>query len=994
MKRQNTLIRFSSFIAAVALAIITVSLYVLWLVGGDDIGQQLSEIQASSILLTRLQSSQVALTEGVQENILRNLTMQTQDLKNSLTKFSKDKNLPGIYEKTETLWRDISALNDAHSEFKKQLNSTPDSLRAIARSDFDKRFAAILTHGTTTALSIETALKIYTRSLRDEQSTQMASLKKTSWLLFLALVSGFGGIGYLTFKKLNANEKYRQESEEKFAHENVRMQTMTRFVEAIASGSYSQTVEFEEGDHLTQMMAEMKNKLQVSSESDRKRNWANEGMAEIAKLLRDSATAEILYSNVTRFVVKYTRSNQASLFVLNDENKDNIYLQLVSTYAYDKKKFAEKKFELGEGLVGQAVLEGQTVYLTQVPQQYIRITSGLGEAPPTAVIIIPLKLNDKIYGAIEMASFHPYEAYEIEFLEKLGEGIASSISTAQVNDRTRALLLQSQQQAEELKAQEEEIRQNMEELTATQEEMSRKDMEMTGQLNAINNTMAAIEFSLNGVINSANEKFLHTMGYTLDEVKGKHHRMFVDIALADSREYKKFWEDLRSGIAQIGEFQRIGKHGKSIWLSASYTPILNQHGDPYKIIKFAQDITEQKIKALDFEGQIKAVNNTMASIEFTLDGKIVTANEKFLAAMGYTLSEIKGKYHRMFADEKYTQSLEYNQFWQELNNGISQSGEFRRIGKNKKEVWLNASYTPILNINGKPYKIVKFAQDVTAIKLKSLDFEGQINAVNNTMASIEFTLDGNIVTANQKFLDTMGYTLDEIKGKHHRMFTDAAHAGSYVYHKFWEDLGKGISQSGEFRRLGKDHKEVWLSASYTPIKDIDGRPYKVIKFAQDITAVKQKTLDYEGQVNGIRRSNAVIEFDIRGNILDANEMFVAAMGYETKEQIVGRHHSIFVTDEEKQSAEYRKFWERLAHGEFFTGEFVRKRADGSDIQIRGSYNPILDSQEKPCKVIKFAQVIGQEQNILVKEAQDRLIQKLNEQETKKNRVNTHNQPDV
>jgi PAS domain S-box-containing protein len=656
-----------------------------------------------------------------------------------------------------------------------------------------------------------------------------------SWLLVVLLVAVFSILAILEFRKSRGQEKYKLASEERFAKEAQRMETMTRFVESIASGTYNETIEFEKGDHLAQMMVEMKNKLMLSAETDRKRNWATQGMAEIGTILRDTANLEELYTNVTKFVVKYTKSNQASLFVLNDEKQTDNYLELVSTYAYDRKKYLQKKIELGEGLAGQAVLEGETIYMTKVPDQYVTITSGLGEAPPSALIIIPLKLNDKTYGVIEIASFQPYEQFEIEFLEKLAESIASSISAARINDRTKVLLQQSQQQTEELRAQEEEVRQNMEELTATQEEMSRKDAEMSGQLNAINNTMATIEFSMDGYINNANDKFLDVMGYSADEVKGKHHRMFADQEYAESEEYKKFWLNLKRGIPQTGEFQRIGKRGKNVWLSASYTPILNKDGVPFKVIKFAQDMTEVKIKSLDFEGQINAVNYTMATIEFSLDGTILTANKKFLEAMGYSLEEIKGKHHRIFADADFANSKEYAQFWTDLGKGKSQAGEFRRFGKNKKEVWLSASYTPIADTSGKPYKVVKFAQDVTEIKLKTLDFEGQVSAIRKTNAVIEFDTTGKILYANEIFVKAMGYKKqEEFVGQHHRIFVLAEEQQSPEYKKFWERLSKGESFTGEFKRKKLDGSEVWLQASYNPILDTSGKAYKAIKFAQVI----------------------------------------------------------------------------------------------------------------------------------------------------------------
>ena len=225
------------------------------------------------------------------------------------------------------------------------------------------------------------------------------------------------------------------------------------------------------------------------------------------------------------------------------------------------------------------------------------------------------------------------------------------------------------------------------------------------------------------------------------------------------------------------------------------------------------------------------------------------------------------------------------------------------------------------------------------------------------MAAVEFDLDGIVLSANKKFLDAMGYSLQEVRGKHHSIFVDDKYTKSEEYIKFWRDLANGIAQTGEFNRVGKNNKDVWLSASYTPVFNEEGKPYKIVKFARDITEQKLKTNDFEGQLIAIRRSNAVIEFDVQGKILDANSIFVEAMGYQEKNQIIGKHHSIFVSNVDQQSEEYKKFWDQLANGEYFTGEFKRKKFDGSDVWIRGSYNPIFDTKGRPYKAVKFAQII-------------------------------------
>jgi len=357
-----------------------------------------------------------------------------------------------------------------------------------------------------------------------------------------------------------------------------------------------------------------------------------------------------------------------------------------------------------------------------------------------------------------------------------------------------------------------------------------------GQVEAIGRSQAVIEFNMDGTIINANENFLGAMGYTLDEVRGQHHKMFAEPEFAASAEYRQFWEALGRGEYQADEFKRLGKGGKEVWIQASYNPILDLNGEPYKVVKFASDITAEKLRNADFEGQVEAISKSQAVIEFNMDGTIITANGNFLGAMGYALNEVQGQHHKMFAEPEFAASPAYQQFWQALGRGEYQAGEYKRLGKGGKEVWIQASYNPILDPSGQPFKVVKYATDITAEKLRNADFEGQVEAIGKSQAVIEFNMDGTIINANENFLGVMGYTLDEVRGQHHSMFAEPEFAASAEYRQFWEALGRGEYQADEFKRLGKGGKVVWIQASYNPILDPNGKPFKVVKYATDTTA--------------------------------------------------------------------------------------------------------------------------------------------------------------
>ena len=249
-----------------------------------------------------------------------------------------------------------------------------------------------------------------------------------------------------------------------------------------------------------------------------------------------------------------------------------------------------------------------------------------------------------------------------------------------------------------------------------------------------------------------------------------------------------------------------------------------------------QALQEQEREIAEMRARIAAIDKVQAVIEFKLDGTILHANDNFLRTLGYSLDEIRGKHHSMFAEPGVSGTSEYRSFWDKLNRGEYDAGQYKRIGKGGREVWIHASYNPILDLNGKAIKVVKYATDITAEKMKAADVAGQLEAIGKAQAVIEFKLDGTILHANDNFLRTLGYSLDEIRGKHHSMFAEAGVAGSVEYRLFWDKLNRGEYDAGQYKRIGKGGRAVWIQASYNPIMDMNGKPFKVVKYATDVTA--------------------------------------------------------------------------------------------------------------------------------------------------------------
>ncbi|HAF30512.1 MAG TPA: hypothetical protein DCG75_15830 [Bacteroidales bacterium] len=372
------------------------------------------------------------------------------------------------------------------------------------------------------------------------------------------------------------------------------------FANHIGQGELNHSFELlSDDDVLGKSLIEMRTSLIKADEEeekrkveDEKRRWANEGLAQFADVLRqNNDNLENLATEIIMGLVNYLKANQGGLFILNDDDKDNIYFNLLSAFAYDRRKYLKKQILIGEGLVGICGIEKKTIFMTDIPEDYMEITSGLGGASPKSLLIVPLKLEEDVLGVLEIASFNVFEKHEIEFVEKLGESIASTLSAVRINIRTSELLERSQQQAEEMAAQEEEMRQNMEELQATQEESSRKSSEMEGLVEALNISSYVIEYNLDGIIQSVNDNYLSLLGLSKDEVIGTHHSGNIEFSEQQKTAYEKFWRELRSGKVQK-ETTKVKINNRQLIFAETYTPIRNTDGEVYKILKISNNITD------------------------------------------------------------------------------------------------------------------------------------------------------------------------------------------------------------------------------------------------------------------------------------------------------------------------------------------------------------------------------------------------------------------
>ncbi|MDF1546918.1 MAG: GAF domain-containing protein [Bacteroidales bacterium] len=325
---------------------------------------------------------------------------------------------------------------------------------------------------------------------------------------------------------------------------------------------------------------------------DLKLNWATKGFAQFGELMRENTDklSEFSY-NIISNLVRYLNGSQGGLFIINDARKEDIFVELSASYAYDRRKYLEKKIKMGVGLVGRCINEMETIYMTDFPDDYMNISSGLGQATPKCLLLVPIVFNQQVFGVIEMASFREMEQYQIDFVERIGESIGSTISNVKMNEQTATLLAESKIQSEELVAQEEEMRQNLEEMKATQEELERKAMDYEGIINALNAVTLVAEFDMQGRLIEINRDFLKLLNKSKDEMIGTFQGAFA-VTKEDRRNvFRDFWNDLRRGMIKK-TIQHLVIKDKDIWLSEAYTPIYDKDGNPYKVLNISVDITE------------------------------------------------------------------------------------------------------------------------------------------------------------------------------------------------------------------------------------------------------------------------------------------------------------------------------------------------------------------------------------------------------------------
>jgi PAS domain S-box-containing protein len=514
--------------------------------------------------------------------------------------------------------------------------------------------------------------------------------------------------------------------------EQERTKAISTFTQQLIHNDFNASLTLSgESDDLGKSLINLRDTLKANKESDEKRrnedelrNWLAEGMANFGEILRNNIhDQEELAFQTIKALTLYINAIQGGFYLLNDTDENNKFFNLIAFFAYDRKKFADQKIPYGDGLIGTAAKEQKTVYITQIPEDYILVTSGLGHSNPKCLLIVPIIRENVIHGALELASLTLLEAHHITMAEKVAESVASTLSAVKTNIRTTRLLEDTKAQAQALSSQEEEMRQNLEELQATQEEATRQAERFMMLENAVNHTMIRAEYDVEGKLLYANTKFLNKLEYSSNsEVEGKNIEMFI--APKDREWFHKIWDNLSKGGRHFeGYMKHITRTGKDLWTIATYTCIRKENDEVDKILFLALDTTEQKKLSLQMEGIIESVNHSGIKLEFDVNGNIIESNELFFNIFGYGAKDIQNLSIFDILDPIETEG--FNKKWETIIKGVGFMGQFKAKTKASEEKWIRGAFSAVTNMYNDVERIIFIGQDITNEKQMEIELRNQ-----------------------------------------------------------------------------------------------------------------------------------------------------------------------------------------------------------------------------------------------------------------------------
>src|SRR5512133_2030043 len=544
-------------------------------------------------------------------------------------------------------------------------------------------------------------------------------------------VAGFYFKKQLT-NKINEKQKIVEE-------EHSRVEHVKEFTNELIHGNLNVDCKLEENDDLGDTLVNLRETLKKNEENSQKirkaeeeRNWIAEGLAHFSETLRNYIhEPEHLSFHVIKDLTKYVNAIQGGFYVLDDSDSYNKFFNLSAFFAYDRRKFADQKIKWGDGLVGTAALEKKTIHLKNVPQEYITVTSGLGEANPDYLIVVPMMYENEIFGALEFASFSKFEPNHVALIEKTAESVASTLSAIKTNLRTAKLLEETKSQTQILTSHEEEMRQNMEELQATQEESVRQTQRLVVLEEALKKNIIQAEFDPQGLFLSGNSLFYNIFEYSTDlRIEGKHITEFV------SEEYREwFYQEWNSLLTEDKPFKGYIKHvtrtGKDLWVIGSFSTILYDDKSVSRIVYLGIEAVAERIQLEKNEAMVESVNNIGISMELDINGNLLNAGKNFTDLFKVSKKELKSM---AIFDIIHPNEIEvFNKRWDGIVNGSSYTGIIKGKSTKGEDVWLMGSFNITKNTAHETDHVVFAGTDITHEK----NLEAELHTALDTLKKQE-----------------------------------------------------------------------------------------------------------------------------------------------------------------------------------------------------------------------------------------------------------------
>jgi len=491
------------------------------------------------------------------------------------------------------------------------------------------------------------------------------------------------------------------------------------------------------GNTLLNLRETLKNNRELAEKRRKKeegQKWKTQGIAELGEILRHySSDMQQLSDNTIKHLVKYLAATQGALFILENETKEVPVLKLLATYAYNRKKYLDKKIEMGEGLVGMCAFEKETVYLTDVPDDYIEIESGIGSAVPKNILLVPLKFEDEIFGVVELNSLKSFQKEEIDFVERVSASIASSISNAKTSSQTTFLLSDSRKQQSILEEHEKNMQESMRKLKETQASNMIKEASLQSFIDSVNHSVIRANYNKDGILIYANSRFLKTMNYSSLEVQGKHYSMFLHKQRRES--FAVEWQELIEGGKHLEKEVRFKtKHGVK-WLLATFTAMRNRGGEITEILFLAIDISKQKEYSLKYEQEIDAIDKSILKSEYLPDGTVLNDNDLFLKTLGYTRKETES--FNLFNILSAEKKPHFRKIWRKILSGIHVVNTEQMLTKDGVSKWFKGTYTPVYNYDGDVEKIIYLSTEITELKENEQKINQEKELLNVNIMELE-----------------------------------------------------------------------------------------------------------------------------------------------------------------------------------------------------------------------------------------------------------------